>query len=623
MRVSSTTPALSAAIAAGVWAVSVVVALVVVVVTRRSNSDDSNSDPDPLEEHFLSATAPASTVAIASVMYNPVDLSAWMAHHRALGVRRFYVRLEDSPGHVEYMRSSKDVLLELGTRDRENGNYFSIMDRQKRFVDLAIEHSIASGDVDFVFNIDADELLIGDLKTLDRLPEKVKCVHLKNAEAVYDGTEEGCFDTKRFRMCSIDSRCRSYINGKGGGRAVAGVAQSGPHYFSFEGATRGPHQRTLRFSDLGVLHFDSCSFASWSQKFINMAKDNVVGGGKGGGGGNTIPFRFYNDSIQAAAGAYEVYKKYVMIEDGGEAPLADVVEIEHFDESNEHHARRRLLLRKEDHEEEEEEEGVEKVSPSSSSSSSSSRLLSDWISGSQAVGINLDRNRSRWAELKRQYGESDLAKDRRVPLWRFQAVVGATLEIDRGLLTDAALKDLLAMERRGFRRRHHDLTRGAVGCFLSHWMIFEELVKDVDCDSYVVFEDDATIRPTLAADAGALLVPDDWDVVLLGTHRVNAESVGNDLLRVHGFWGLFGYVINKTGARKCVDMFSSQPIDAQIDSRMSWMTRLGDADPMRLNIYCPKKTLVSVNPMFDRDTDIQWPIKESADAYHYLGVQLL
>jgi hypothetical protein len=424
MRVSSTTPALSVAIAvavaaaAGVWTVSVVVALVV-VVANRSNSDDSNSDPKPEPlEHFLSATAPASTVAIASVMYNPVDLSAWMAHHRALGVRRFYVRLEDSPGHVEYMRSSNDVLLELGTRDRENGNYFSIMDRQKRFVDLAIEHSIASGDVDFVFNIDADELLIGDLKTLDRLPEKVKCVHLKNAEAVYDGTEEGCFDTKRFRMCSIDSRCRSYINGKGGGRAVAGVAQSGPHYFSFEGATRGPHQRTLRFSDLGVLHFDSCSFASWSQKFINMAKDNVVGGGKGGGGGggggNTIPFRFYNDSIQAAAGAYEVYKKYVMIEDGGgEAPLADVVEIEHFDESNEHFdesnehfdesnehhgRRRRFLLRKEDHEgEEEEEEGVEKVSPSSSSSSSSSspRPLSDWISGSQAVGINLDRNRSR------------------------------------------------------------------------------------------------------------------------------------------------------------------------------------------------------------------------------------
>ena len=308
-------------------ALCAVLAVVAVVLNSKSHESFMNSSSFD-KNNKRRKSGPRSRVAIASVMYNPVDVGAWLDHHRALGVVRFYVRLEDSPSQVEYLSSAEDVFLERGHRDRDgsNNNYFTVMDRQKRFVDLSMEHAVEAGDIDFVFHIDSDELIVGDLSVLDRLPAEIKCVNVKNAEAVYDGSEEGCFDSTRFRMCDIESNCRSYINGKGAGRAEAGVGLSGPHAFSYEGATRGKNHASLEFDDIGILHFDSCSFASWSQKFQNMISSSSSSSSSMLQD-DEIPFRFYHDSIEAAAGAYEVYKKYVMIEEGSSS---DVVEIEHF-----------------------------------------------------------------------------------------------------------------------------------------------------------------------------------------------------------------------------------------------------------------------------------------------------
>ena len=518
-----------------------------------------------------------SRVAIVSVMHQPIDLQVWLRYHRKMGVMRFYIRLEDTPTQVELLKSLEDVWLEIGKKDSSGGNnYFSIMDRQKRFVDACIIDAISKGDVDFIFNIDSDELLFGRLSVLDSLPKEVKCVHLMNAEAVYDGTEETCFSSKRFRRCSLHSKCRSYINGKGGGRAEAKVLQAGPHYFGYDGAIKGSHQRSLKFDDLGVLHFDSCSFAAWSAKFANLTSDPE------------IPFSYYDESIAAASKAYDVWKKHaVLLEDDD-----DVIVLEHFGEDGDS--------------DEVPRGSIEFIA------------LDSVINSMQTICINLDKNKNKWVSLKASYMKSDLARAN-VPLWRFKAILGKQLDVDTiGLLSPDARRKLQETEKNGYRTHHHDLTRGGIGCFLSHWMVYEELIKDEsDTEAYLVLEDDVVLTRDFLKRLRDLRVPDDWDIILFGYIRVNASSASDDLLRVYGFWGTHGYLINRRGAAKCIEAFKAEPMDAQIDSKMSLMTRKD------LRVYATKVPLVVVSEAFKNVTDIQWPIDETPDSFYYRDVKLL
>lgn len=528
-----------------------------------------------------------SRVAIASVMRHPVDLPIWLRYHRKMGIYKFFIRLEDSPSQIDYLRGYDDIWLEVGEADKVGGgnNYFTIMDRQKLFVDKCLQLSSEQGDVDFLFNIDSDELLFGGLSCLDHLSKDIKCVHIENAEAVYDGNEEDCFSSKRFRKCSLQSKCRSYINGKGGGRPDDKVTQAGPHYFAYDGAIKGRHQKLIKFEDLAVLHFDSCSFASWSSKFANLKSDPE------------IPFSYYDESISAASKAYEVWKKHavVLLEDD------DILTLEHFDQ----------FIGEEDLEKDEVGLSEDELTD-----------MEPWLKTLQAVCINLDKNKTKWLDLKNNFMKTDLA-NANIPLWRFNAVVGKTLDVDTvGLMSKSARDDLKITEKNGYRLHHHDLTRGGIGCFLSHWLIFEDLMNDQSNSVYLVLEDDAQLDKHIFEKLKELKLPKDWDVLLLGTARLNASSISHDILRAYGFWGTHGYLINKQGAEKCVRSFKAEPIDAQIDSRLSWLTRNPD-DHSRLNVYATKIELVTINEKYKHVTDIQWPIKETPDSYYYRNVKLL
>lgn len=546
-------------------------ALLILLYSRRR---------DLQKEPFMEVTK--SRVAIASVMHHPPDLPIWLRHHRSMGVKRFYIRLEDSPSQLEYIKGYSDVWFEQGEKDKSGeNNYFTLMDRQKKFVDACISHATQDGSIDFLFHIDSDELLFGSLSCLDDLPLEIKCVNIENAEALYSGEEDGCFSSKRFRKCSLHSKCRSYINGKAGARPDDKVTQAGPHNFAYDGAIVGDHQKNLKFEELAVLHFDSCSFASWSSKFANLKRDPG------------IPFSYYDESISAASKAYDVWKKHTMILEDDK----DIVMLEHFDEKG-------------DLEE-------------NASGGGDMDKLAKWLSKLQAICINLDKNKSKWLDVKNSFMKTDMADDS-IHFWRFKAVVGKQLDVDTvGLLSEPAREKLRIMEHKGYRTHHHDLTRGGIGCFLSHWLVYDDLIQDKSNDVYLIIEDDAQLNKNIMKELKKLMVPDDWDIILLGTARVNASSVSTDLLKVYGFWGLQGYLINRKGAEKCVKSFKEEPIDAQIDSRISWLTRKSRDEEDRINIYATKKELVTINEKYRQVTDIQWPIKETPDSYYYRNTKLL
>lgn len=215
---------------------------------------------------------PRSKVAIALLMRRPVDLPIWFKHHRKLGVTHFFIRLEDSPGWEDYLASQNDVTFELSSSDKSGNNYETLMYRQLEFVNKSLTNAQSMG-IDWLFHIDSDELIHGSLSILDGISEKYKCVRIENAEAVFNENDSTCFSAVKFLKCGARAPCRSYINGKGGGRAEEGVQLQGPHHFGFNGQIQGESVYEVPFSKLHVLHFDSCSFGAWAEKFKHLSKE--------------------------------------------------------------------------------------------------------------------------------------------------------------------------------------------------------------------------------------------------------------------------------------------------------------------------------------------------------------
>ena len=255
-------------------------------------------DPALMAKHPLK-------IAIAVMMRKPTDVSLWFEHHRQVGISRFYVRLEDSPGVASFLRTQTDVYFEEGTSDTEN-NYTNQITRQRDFVNTMLPKAADEG-VDWVVHIDVDELLEGNLMlTLGGVPASILIGKLKNAEAVYNEEETTCFSSKKFIRCDKGGPCTAYVNGKGCGRPVPGVTLGGAHDFVYHNKVDSAVTHQIPFDDLHVLHYDSCTLGTWLEKFAHMSKKAKL---------DDIVFPYYKKSIDIAVKAKELYKENKMRED--------------------------------------------------------------------------------------------------------------------------------------------------------------------------------------------------------------------------------------------------------------------------------------------------------------------
>lgn len=244
-------------------------------------------------------------VAIAVVMRKPTDVALWFEHHRKAGIGQFYVRVEDSPAVVAYIKTQPDIFYEEGVSDPEN-NYTTFQTRQKEFVNKMLQKAREDG-IDWLFHIDVDELIEGDImKTLQSIPSNMLIGKLTNAEAVYNEEEPTCFSASKFIRCDKGGPCTAYVNGKGVGRPVEGVTLGGPHDFVYNGYVNPTVTHQIPFEDLHILHYDSCSIGTWLEKFAHMSKKAKL---------DDIVFPYYKKSIEVAVKAKEVYKENKMRQD--------------------------------------------------------------------------------------------------------------------------------------------------------------------------------------------------------------------------------------------------------------------------------------------------------------------
>uniref|UniRef100_A0A8C5KKJ7 Cerebral endothelial cell adhesion molecule n=1 Tax=Jaculus jaculus TaxID=51337 RepID=A0A8C5KKJ7_JACJA len=153
-------------------------------------------------------------------------------------------------------------------------------------------------------------------------------------------------------------------------------------------------------------------------------------------------------------------------------------------------------------------------------------------------------------------------------LWEMEISCRVVDAVDGRALNSSTLRSLGVDLLPGYQDPYsgRTLTKGEVGCFLSHYFIWEEVVAR-NLAQVVVFEDDVRFESNfqrrlerLMEDISARELS--WDLIYLGRKQVNTEEEvaveGLPSLVVAGYsyWTL-AYVLSLAGARK---LLASQPL---------------------------------------------------------------
>lgn len=214
--------------------------------------------------------------------------------------------------------------------------------------------------------------------------------------------------------------------------------------------------------------------------------------------------------------------------------------------------------------------------------------------------INLETNPERLANFKMNYNKTDLEP---IPIKKIHAVDGRKIEI-KSIVSDKAYEELMSAEKKGYRTKHYQITRGAVGCYLSHMNTYKEIVKN-DKDYALIFEDDVKFNTNEILQEiqnKAQSIKYDWDIMLLGCVCYVCNGF-NEYYDAQKFILLHAYLIKKESAIKILKLMDNQPIEKQIDSKFSDLAESG-----QLKIACLKNHLAIQNNT-EYKTTIQLPIK--------------
>jgi len=110
------------------------------------------------------------------------------------------------------------------------------------------------------------------------------------------------------------------------------------------------------------------------------------------------------------------------------------------------------------------------------------------------------------------------------------------------------------------------LTKGAIGCALSHKIAWEKVINGND-EYVLILEDDIEFIEDYNNKLSEIIKnANNYDILFLGTHNyiINKKLTYFDV--PEKLYGLFGYIINKKAAQILLEIF---PITEQIDTEMA------------------------------------------------------
>lgn len=217
----------------------------------------------------------------------------------------------------------------------------------------------------------------------------------------------------------------------------------------------------------------------------------------------------------------------------------------------------------------------------------------------RVIYINLDRRPERRAHMEQQLSQAGITNVKRIP-----AVDGATLDLHspflQSLFTATVLKE--AREDKVFFVPGSRMTRGGIGCALSHRNVYQHLHDLGGEESVLVLEDDVHFSDHFVEKAQLVIAsaPLDYDALYLGYH----ESWGNTPVSGNPVWmrptrqvfGTFALYIRTSSAHRLLNALF--PLTAQLDSAYS-----RQFNNLHLYLLPPRDCLVW--PVTTMESDIQ------------------
>lgn len=218
--------------------------------------------------------------------------------------------------------------------------------------------------------------------------------------------------------------------------------------------------------------------------------------------------------------------------------------------------------------------------------------------------IHMAKNIDRLQNFEQSYFNSDMSFKK---FNIFPAVIGKDLNLIN-YVSPKAYKQILMSEKTGTRMHHYDLTRGAVGCYLSHLSIYKNIIEK-NMKYGIIFEDDAIIANDFYKRLlyGLNVVPKNWDIFLLGVICLKCD-VGKEYINIKRFWGTHGYIVNNQSAKKLLE-YLDKPLSKQIDADMSLLIKKGI-----INVYAINPVIVVQDNKFG--SDIQMSVTDSSVAFN-------
>jgi glycosyl transferase family 25 len=150
------------------------------------------------------------------------------------------------------------------------------------------------------------------------------------------------------------------------------------------------------------------------------------------------------------------------------------------------------------------------------------------------------------------------------------------------------------------------LTRGKIGCFMSHRKIWKKMVAE-GIPHALILEDDClwkNRRQTPLRLKKALQVLNtkhkNWDILLVGRNdskRENEKLLGSNLAIPSDFWGMFAYIIKLKGAKKLLSKKGTKSFQVPSDV---FLSRLGIQK--KINLYAMVPCLATYNKKLRSDT---------------------
>lgn len=223
----------------------------------------------------------------------------------------------------------------------------------------------------------------------------------------------------------------------------------------------------------------------------------------------------------------------------------------------------------------------------------------------RVIYINLEKDKDRNNKMIKLLRENNIDFNRK------NAIYGKNLDINN---INNKIIDKNGLENIKNKNYKYglSLTMGGIGCAISHYEIIKDISKDNNNNIYIILEDDINFKKNFISNVKEVIkkAPKDWDIIYIGYGPISDDyknkKINNNFFRTNRIHGTFGYILNKKGASKILNIF---PIKYQIDTELYLASRNKKINsyiykPQLIFHYDYSSTNIQVNPNTLQDDNI-------------------